>query len=95
MNINAMMKQARKMQAELEKAEKELHKRKFEVNKQGLSIVMLGNRRLDKVDIDPALIDPDDKEIVEDLFMLAVNEANELIDQAEEAIQPKNTNLPL
>lgn len=85
MNINAMMAQAKKMQAEMEKSKAELDAKEFKVEKQGITVVVLGNRRVKSVDINEILIDPDDKEMLEDLVIIAINEANELIDQAEAA----------
>lgn len=84
MNINVMMAQAKKMQAEMEKAKAELEAKEFKVEKQGITVVVYGNRKIKSVDINEILIDPDDKEMLEDLVIIAINEANELIDDASE-----------
>ena len=84
MNINAMMAQAKKLQAEMEKSKAELDAKEFKVEKQGITVVVLGNRKVKSIDINEILIDPDDKEMLEDLVIIAINEANELIDAASE-----------
>lgn len=89
MNIQAMMAQAKKMQAEMEKAKAELASKEFVVEKQGIKIVVWGNRVVKSVEIHEALIDPDDKDIIEDLLVIAFNEAMEQIDKAQEDSQPK------
>ena len=94
MNINAMMQQAKKMQAEIEKAQKELGSKEFVVEKQGIKITFLGNRKIKSVEINKILIDPDDKEILEDMVMIAINEVNEIIDKEFEKIQPNTPNMP-
>ena len=85
MNINAMMAQAKKLQAEMEKSKAELDAKEFKVEKQGITVVVLGNRKVKSIDINEILIDPDDKEMLEDLVIIAINEANELIDAASES----------
>lgn len=89
MNMNAMMAQAKKMQADMEKAKAELQKKEFIVEKQGIKIVMLGNKKLKSVDINEALIDPDDKDIIESLIIIAINEAIDKINAEEAASMPQ------
>ena len=90
MNIQAMMKQAKKMQDQLEVSKKELEKKEFTIEKQGIKIVVLGNRRIKKIDINEALIDPEDKDIIEDLIIIAFNEAQDIIDGEESKMQPSS-----
>ena len=94
MNINVMMQQAKKMQAEMERAQKILEAKEFVVEKQGIKINFLGNRKITKVELNKILVDPDDKEILEDMIMIAMNEANEMIDKELEKIKPSGQNLP-
>lgn len=51
-----------------------------------------GNRKIEKITIDPEAIDPEEKEMLEEMIRLAVNEANEMIDEENEKIQAKMTN---
>jgi len=87
MNINLMMQQAKKMQEELETKKKELSKKEFVVEKQGITVVMMGDRKLKSVTINDVLIDPEDKDILEDLTVIAINEAIDKINEAEAEIQ--------
>ena len=88
MNINAMMQQAKKLQEEMEKSKKELASQEFKVEKQGVTLVVLGNRRIKSIDINEVLIDPEDKEMIEDLMIIAFNDAMDLIDEKESEMAP-------
>lgn len=92
MNINEMMKQAKKMQAEMDIKEKAFNKREFVIEKQGLKLVMLGNKKIKKISIDPILIDEDDIELLEDMITLSINESIDKINEEFEAEQPKMPN---
>ncbi len=83
MDINNLVKQAQKMQQELEKKQKELAATEFffESNGGAIKINMLGNKRITSIKIDEELIDPSDKEILQDLLMVAINDAINSIDE--------------
>lgn len=89
MNINELMKQARKMQAEMDLKEKEFYKKEFSVEKQGLSLVMSGDKKIKSIKINPVLIDEDDIELLEDIIKLTINDTINQIDEEFEASQPK------
>ncbi len=89
MNINAMMQQAKKMQEEMEVKQAELAKKEFLIEKQGISIVIYGNRIIKSVKINEALIDEDDPETLEDMVVIAMNAANAKINEEEAAIAPQ------
>ncbi len=92
MNIQQMMKQAKKMQEKITKSKMELSQKEFVIKKQGVNVTILGNRKIKAINLDDALIDPDDKELLQDIIILAINEANELIDAAEDLLeQPSNS----
>ncbi|AAT27560.1 YbaB/EbfC family nucleoid-associated protein [[Mycoplasma] mobile] len=93
MDMKAMLKQAQKMQADLEKKQSELAKKEFNISKQGVEIVINGAKEITKLVIHPALIDEDDKETLEDLLILAFNEAISLISEEEAKIAPKANSL--
>ncbi|MBE3597113.1 MAG: YbaB/EbfC family nucleoid-associated protein [Hydrogenibacillus sp.] len=77
MNMQQMMKQVKKMQEAMEKAQAELKEKVVEGRSGGGAIVvrMNGHRELLEVKIDPSIVDPDDVEMLEDLVRLAVDEA--------------------
>ena len=91
MNINVLMQQAQKMQKEMQKKQKELDEKLFEIESAGgaIKISIYGNRTIEKIDIDKDAIDPEDKEMLEDMLKIALNEALELIDKENEKIQQK------
>lgn len=89
MNINAMMAQAKKMQAEMEKAQAEIAKKEFVVEKQGVSVKIGGDLKIKSININEALVDPEDKDILEDLMIIAINEAIELVEEAKASSAPQ------
>ncbi|BDX52812.1 YbaB/EbfC family nucleoid-associated protein [Metamycoplasma equirhinis] len=89
MNINEMLKKAKRIQGEMEKDEQEIAKKQFLINKQGIDLTILGSRKVTEIKINPALIDPDDPELLQDLIMLAINEGLEEIEAAYEEINSK------
>ena len=93
MNINALMQQAQKMQKDMEKAQKQLESTLFEVESAGgaIKISIYGSRKIEKIDIDKDAIDPEDKEMLEDMLKIAINEAMEKIDNEQAKIQAKMT----
>ncbi len=83
MNINALMQQAQKMQKQMEKKQKELESKEFEVSTNGgaIKIKMLGSKKLVSLEIEEDLIDPSDKEMLQDMLVVAINEAVSKIDE--------------
>ncbi len=76
-DMNKMMKQVQKMQADMAKLQEELKDKTVEATSGGgvVAVVANGHHEIKKMTIDPKVIDPDDKEMLEDLVMAAVNEA--------------------
>ena len=90
--MQQMMIQAQKMQRELQKAYDELDKKEFKVSKAGLvEIVVLGNRQIQKIDIEKDGLDPDNKEMIEDLIVSGLNELFEKIDEEKDTIEERVT----
>ncbi|AAZ43475.1 conserved hypothetical protein [Mycoplasmopsis synoviae 53] len=79
----------RKIQAEYEVKQKEIEKKEFVVEKQGITLVMLGTFKLKSLKIDEALIDPEDKELLEDLISLTLNEAIDLVNEEIDKLSPQ------
>jgi DNA-binding YbaB/EbfC family protein len=80
-NIRQLMKQAQQMQ---EKMQRELAELVVEASVAGgmVTVKMSGHKQLVSVQIEPEAIDPDDREMLEDLILAAVNEANRKVDEA-------------
>ena len=80
--------QAQKMQRELKKAKDQLHEKEFSKNKSGVvEVTVKGDKTVVKIDIDKDALE--DKEMVEEMIALALNELYEQIDAEEEAIEDK------
>ncbi len=91
MNMNALMQQAQKMQREMEKAQKELEAKTFEVVSAGggIKVTISGAKKVLSIDIDSEIIDPEDKEMLQDMLVVAVNEAINKVLNEEQAILAK------
>ena len=76
MNIQALMKEAKKMQADLEKTQKELDKTEYTGESSLVSVVLGGNLKLKsvKINLEDGL-EKDDAEMLEDMVLIAVNDA--------------------
>ncbi len=80
--LGGLMKQAQKMQENMQKAQEELANMEVTGEAGGglVSVVMTGRHDVRRVSIDPSLM-KDDKEIVEDLLAAAVNDAVRLVEK--------------
>ncbi len=77
MNINNIMKQAQKMQKQMEEAQQNIESKELETTSGGGAVKVLinGKKEIKNISINPDVVDPDDVEMLEDLIMSAVNEA--------------------
>jgi DNA-binding YbaB/EbfC family protein len=76
-NMNAMLKQVQKMQADMAKAQEELKSEVVEASAGGgmVTVLISGDLELREVRIDPQAVDPEDVELLQDMVLAAVNEA--------------------
>ena len=76
-NMQNMIRQAQKMQADMLKAQEELETKSYEAAAGGgvVKAVVSGKKEVTSVTIDPEAVDPDDVEMLQDLIVAAVNEA--------------------
>ena len=76
LDLNAMMKQAQQMQAEMTEAQAGLKDEVVDASAGGgmVKLKMSGDMRLLEISIDPEAIDPEDPELLQDMVMAAVNE---------------------
>ena len=95
MNINQLMKEAKKMQADLEKSQEELQSRDFEATAGGgaISVKVTGSKEIKSINISKDVVDPDDVEMLQDLIITCINEALRKVDSAQAASMGK-FNLP-
>ena len=85
MNINNLMKEAKKMQAEMQKSQEELATKEFDSTVGGgaVSVKVTGEKVIKEIKIKPDVVDPDDVEMLEDLILTCVNEALRKVDSAQ------------
>ena len=75
--MNALLKQAQQMQAEMAKAQEQLADEEVEASAGGgmVKVKMSGDLKLKEITIDPEAIDPEDPELLQDMVTAATNEA--------------------
>lgn len=95
MNINNLMKEAKKMQADMEKSQAELATKEFDATSGGgaISVKVTGEKVIKEIKIQKDVVDPDDVEMLEDLILTCVNEALRKVDSAQ-AAQLGKFNIP-
>ena len=91
MNINQLMKEAKKMQADLEKSQEELQAKEFEATAGGgaISVKVGGNKEIKEINISKDVVDPDDVEMLQDLILTCINESLRKVDSAQSASMGK------
>jgi len=92
-NMNAMIKQAQKMQADMETLQAELDEREYDVSVGGgvISVKITGKKEIKAIDLKPEVVDPDDIETLSDLLVAAVNEAIKKVEETNAAEMQKIT----
>ena len=75
-NLNALMKQAQKMQADITALQADIEQREFTASVGGgaVEVVATGKKELKSLTIQPDVVDPEDIEMLQDLIISAVNE---------------------
>lgn len=88
MNINKLLKDAQKMQSDLQKNQEEITSKEFEATVGGgaISVVMAGTKKVKSINIDQELINSGDKEMIEDLVILGINEVISKIEKEEKQL---------
>ncbi len=91
MNIQAMMKQAQKLQKDMMNAKKEIDETVFENTKSFVAVKAKGNKKIESIKIDIEKIEKDELEMVEDLILVTINELMDKIDDETEKKMGKYT----
>lgn len=95
MNIQAMMKQAQKLQKDMMKIKEEIDSTEFVGESSLVKVTIKGTKEVVKVEIDKSnSLDADDLEMLEDMIMVALNEANKKVDEMTENKMGKFGNIP-
>ncbi|MCM1088442.1 MAG: YbaB/EbfC family nucleoid-associated protein [Muribaculaceae bacterium] len=92
-NMNNLMKQAQRMQRQMEESQKELEEKEFSAKAGGgaVEVTVTGKKEVAKVKLSQEVVDPDDVEMLEDLVMAAANEALRMAEEANAEIMSKMT----
>lgn len=92
-NLNAMLKQAQKMQEDMAAMQEELDAREYDISAGGgvVGVKINGKREILAIDIKPEIVDPDDIETLSDILVAAVNEAIKRVNDTNEAEMQKIT----
>ena len=92
MNMQQMMIQAQKMQREIKKALDELAKEEFTCSKGGaVTVVMYGDGSLKSVSIDEDAFEKENKEMIEELIVMAIKELSEQVEATKEEVNERIT----
>ena len=95
MNIQAMMKQAQDMQKDMLKIKDEVDNTEFTGESSLVKVTVKGTKEVVKVEIDAKDgLDSDDVEMLQDMIMVAINEANKKVDATLEKKMGKFGNIP-
>lgn len=87
MNINQLMKEAKKMQADMEKSQEELVTKEFDATAGGgaVYVKVSGGKEIKEIKIKKEVVDPEDVEMLQDLILSCVNEALRKVDSEQSA----------
>ena len=77
MNLNSLMKEAKKMQADIEKSQEELSSKEFEATAGGgaITVKVSGSKEIKEITIKKEVVDPEDVEMLQDLILTCTNES--------------------
>ena len=87
-NMNNLMKQAQRMQRQMEENKKALEAKEFTATSGGgaVEVVISGKKELKTLTISPDAVDPDDVEMLQDMIIVAINEAMKQVDAESEKL---------
>ena len=92
-NMNAMIRQAQKMQEDMEALQADLDAREYDISAGGgvVGVKINGKKEILSIDIQPEIVDPDDIETLSDILVAAVNEAIKRVEDTNSAEMAKIT----
>ncbi len=96
-DMNSLMRQAQKMQEDMAAKQAELEEKEYEITAGGgvVNVKINGKKEILGISIEPEIIDPDDKETLEDILVAAVNEAIKRVEDTNSEEMSKITgNIP-
>lgn len=91
MNMQAMLKQAQKMQKDMMNAKEEIDSMEFESKNSFVTVKGNGKKEIISIKIDSESLDKEDIEMLEDIILVAVNDINKQVDKITEQKMGKFT----
>lgn len=90
-NMQSLMRQAQKMQEQMNKAQEELEATEVTGSASGdmVTVTLTGKKQLVAINIKPEVVDPEDVEMLEDLIIAAFNDAMEQVEELESKAMPQ------
>lgn len=94
--MNQLLQQAQKMQRDMEAAQTQINSMEIEAAAGGgmVKAKINGEHKLLSIEIKPEAVDPDDIELLQDMIVAAVNEAERLLAEKREEMMPKMPSMP-
>ena len=92
-NMNAMLRQAQKMQEDMATLQEDLDSREYDISAGGgvVGVKINGKKEILSIDIKPDIVDPDDIETLSDVLVAAINEAIKRVEDTNSAEMSKIT----
>ena len=92
-NMNNLMKQAHRMQRQMEEKQKELEEKQYSASAGGgaVTVTVSGKKEVLSVKLSEEVVDPDDIEMLEDMIAAATNEALRQVESESAAVMSKLT----
>ena len=92
-NMQAMLRQAQKMQEDMAAKQEELNAREYDISAGGgvVNVKINGKREILEINLEPEIVDPDDIETLSDILVATVNEAIKRVDETNNAEMSKIT----
>ena len=92
-NMSAMLRQAQKMQEDMEALQADLDSREYDISAGGgaVELKINGKKEVLQINIKPEIVDPDDIEMLSDILVAAVNEAIKRVDETNNSEMSKLT----
>ncbi len=94
MNMQAMLKQAQNMQKDMMKIKGEIDNTEFTGESSLVKVTVLGTKKVVDVKIDAESLEKDDIEMLQDMIIVAINDANNKVDETTEKKMAKYNNIP-
>ena len=91
MNMQAMLKKAQQMQKDMMKTQEEINKKIYEGKSSLVTVELTGDKRIKKININADEIEKDEVEMIEDMIVVAINDAMSKIDRETEEKMGKYT----